>query len=42
MNISSKPLKAIVFLLSDEAKKLMIDIKLLDYWLENAQLVYKN
>ena len=41
MNISSKQLKAIVFFstLSDEAKKLMTDIKLLDDWLDNAQLV---
>ena len=41
MNISSKPLKAIgnFSALSDEAKKLMTDIKLLDDWLDNAQLV---
>ena len=41
MNISSKPLKTIgnFSALSDEAKKLMTDIKLLDDWLDNAQLV---
>ena len=41
MNISSKPLKTINFFstLSDETKKLMTNIKLLDDWLNNAQLV---
>ena len=41
MNISPKPLKTIAFFstLSDEAKKLMTGIKLLDDWLDNAQLV---
>ena len=41
MNISSKPLKTIgnFSALSDEAKKLMTDIKLLDDWLDKAQLV---
>ena len=40
MNISSKPLKTIGFFstLSDEAKKLVRDIKLLDDWLDNAQI----
>ena len=41
MNISSKPLKTINFFstLSDETKRLMTNIKLLDDWLNNAQLV---
>ena len=42
MNISSKPLMEIVFFfstLSDEAKKLMNEIKIIDDWLDNAQLV---
>ena len=41
INISSKPLKEIHFFskLSDEAKKLMINIKKLDDWLETAQFV---
>ena len=41
MNISSKPLKTIGFLstLSDEAKKLINEIKITDDWLDNAQLV---
>ena len=41
INISSKPLKEISFFstLSDEAKKLMIDIKEIDDWLDKAQLI---
>ena len=41
MNISSKPLKTIgnFSALSDEAKKLMTDIKLLDDWLNNAHFI---
>ena len=41
MNISSKPLMEIFFFstLSDEAKKLMNEIKIIDDWLDNAQLV---
>ena len=41
INISSKPLEEISFFstLSDEAKKLMINIKQLDEWLDTAQLV---
>ena len=41
INISSKPLKTIGFFstLSDEAKKLMVNIKQLDDWLDTAQLV---
>ena len=44
MNMSSKPLKTIGFFsrLSDEAKKLMKKIKLLDDWLDNAQLICTN
>ena len=42
INICSKPLKEIHFFstLSDEAKKLIINIKQLDDWLDTAQLVY--
>ena len=41
INLSSKPLKEISFFstLSDEAKKVMINIKQLDDWLATAQLV---
>ena len=41
MNISSKPLKTIgnFSALSDGAKKLMTDIKLLDDWLNNAHFI---
>ena len=41
INISSKPLKRISFLsiISVKAKKLMEDIKLIDDWLESAQLL---
>ena len=41
INISSKPLKTIGFFstLSDEAKKLMVNIKQIDDWLDDAQFV---
>ena len=41
INISSKPLKTISFFstLNDEAKKLMVNIKQLDDWLDTAQCV---
>ena len=41
IDISSKPLKEISFFstLSDEAKKLMVNIKELDDWLDKAQLI---
>ena len=41
ISISSKPLKQISFFstLSDEAKKLMVNIKELDDWLDKAQLI---
>ena len=43
INISSKPLKAIGFFstLSHEAKRLMVNIKELDDWLDTAKLVQK-
>ena len=43
INISSKPLKTIGFFstLSDEAKKLMVNIKQIDDWLDDAQFVQK-
>ena len=42
INISSKPLKTISFFsaLNDEAKKLMVNIKQLDDWLDTAQCVF--
>ena len=41
INISSKPLKTISFFstISEEAKELMNKIKVIDDWLENAQLI---
>ena len=41
ISISSKPLKTIRFLstISDEAKTLMENIKVIDNWLETAQLI---
>ena len=41
INITSKPLKKISFfsILSDEAKKLIIDIKEIDDWLDKTQLI---
>ena len=41
MNADSKPLKTISFLstISEEAKKLMDNIKVIDNWLETAQLI---
>ena len=41
INMSSKPLKTIGFFstLSDEAKKLMVNIKQIDDWLDDAQFV---
>ena len=43
INISSKPLKAIGFFstLNHEAKRLMVNIKELDDWLDTAKLVQK-
>ena len=41
INVSSKPLKTISFFstISEEAKELMNKIKVIDDWLENAQLI---
>ena len=41
IDVSSKPLKTISFFssISEEAKKLMNEIKVIDYWLENALLI---
>ena len=41
INITSKPLKKISFfsILSHEAKKLIIDIKEIDDWLDKTQLI---
>ena len=42
INMSSKPLKTIIFFstIGEKAKKLMNEIKIIDDWLDTAQLVF--